>query len=108
MLALHQELIIFFLKTTYLFDTERERLQAGGATDRARERSRLPSEQGAPCRAWSQDPGIMTRAKGRCLTDGAAQTPTVGALDIKNYFINPHNSEIRIIYSFSKPLPSPS
>ena len=38
-----------------------------------RGRSRLPTEQGAQCGAWSQDPKIMTWAKGKCLTNWATQ-----------------------------------
>ena len=32
-----------------------------------RERNRLPTECGAQCGVWSQDPEIMTRTEGRCL-----------------------------------------
>ena len=38
-----------------------------------RGRSRLPIKQGAQCRARSQNPGIMTWAEGRCLTNWATQ-----------------------------------
>ena len=41
---------------------------------RRRKRSRLLVEQGAWCVAWSQDPGIMTWAKDRRLTDWATHT----------------------------------
>ena len=49
----------------YIFDSERERerAQVGGVAGRGR--SSLPTEQGARCGAWPQDPGIMTGAKGR-------------------------------------------
>ena len=39
-------------------------------------RSRPLTEQGAPCRAWSQDSEIMTWAEGRHLTDWTTQGPT--------------------------------
>ena len=45
-------------------------------TGRGRGRSRLFTEQGARCGAQSQDPGIVTWAKGRCLTDCATQVPS--------------------------------
>ena len=51
------------------FERERE------STSRGRGRSRLLDEQGAPHGAWSQNPGIMTRAEGRSLTDWATQAP---------------------------------
>ena len=38
-----------------------------------RGRIRLPTDQGAPCGAWSQDPEIMTWAEGRHFTDWATQ-----------------------------------
>ena len=48
----------------YLFDTEREKISTSSWSGRGR--SRLPKEQGAHCGAQSQDPRIMTWAKGRC------------------------------------------
>ena len=65
--------LFFFLRFYYLrkseWETERERAGAwAGGSCRGRGRSTLPAEQGAWCRTRSQDPGIMTWAKGRCLT----------------------------------------
>ena len=51
-----------FLKILFLCVCEREREDVRGV--RGRERSRNPTEQGAPCGAPSWDSGIMTR----CLT----------------------------------------
>ena len=57
----------------YLFGRERagacRSTQAGGAADRGRGKSRLPAEQRAQCWTQFQDPEIMTRAKGRHLTN---------------------------------------
>ena len=51
-----------------LFDTEKENMQAQpGRRGRGRGRSRLPTAR-AWCKTWSQDPEIMTWAKGRRLT----------------------------------------
>ena len=47
----------------------------GSGRGRGRAGSSLPTEQGAWCGAPSQDPGIMTWAKGRRLTDWATQAP---------------------------------
>ena len=51
-----------FLKTLfiYLSERERERAQADRVAGRGRGRSRLPAEQGARCRTRSQDARIMT------------------------------------------------
>ena len=59
-------LFIFLEDFIYLFmkDTERGR-------DIDRGRSRLPAEQGAWYGAQTQDPGIITWAEGRCLTNWA-------------------------------------
>jgi len=53
---------LFFEKILFVHLTvrERERVEAGGAAGRGKGRSRLPAEQGAPCRTQSQDPGITT------------------------------------------------
>ena len=53
--------------------TERERKQA--CRGKGRGRGRLPMEQGAQWRAWSQDPEIMTWAEGRHLTDKPPRRP---------------------------------
>ena len=58
------------LKYFNLFEREQERAQAEG-----RGRSRLPTEQGTSCGAQSQDPRIMTWAKGRHLTGWVTQAP---------------------------------
>ena len=49
----------------------REYKQGGGAEGEGEAGS--PAEQGARHGAQSQDPGIMTWAEGRCLTDWATQ-----------------------------------
>ena len=43
-------------KILFIWETEKEHEQCGG-------RSKLPSEQGTPYGAWSQDPRIMTEPK---------------------------------------------
>ena len=43
--------------------------------DRGRGRSRLTTEQGAWHGGWSQNPGIMTWTKGKCLTNWTTQAP---------------------------------
>ena len=60
-----------FFKIWFFYLRERERMSRG----RVRGRSRLPTEQEAQCRAWSQDPEIMTWTKSWCLTDWATQAP---------------------------------
>lgn len=65
-----------FLKDFYyLFERESEPEREAWARRRGRGRSRLPTEEGAPCRTRSWDPGIMTWAEGRRLTDWATQVP---------------------------------
>ena len=66
--------IPFFFLRFYLRESEREReiMSRGG---KGRGRSRLPAEQEAQCRTRSQDPGIITWAKGRCLINWATQVP---------------------------------
>ena len=59
----------------YFFETEREKRNRRGETGRGR--SRLPAEQGARCRASSQDPEIMTWAKGRHSIDWANPVPQI-------------------------------
>ena len=69
----HCKIVIFSHKMNALFiylfiwQRLRERESERGNTSRGsgRGRSRLPTEQGAWCRAQSQDPGIMTQAEGR-------------------------------------------
>ena len=56
-----------FFSRFYLFEREHVHNLAGETDSRA--------EQGAPQRAQSQDPEIMTWTKGRCLTSWATQAP---------------------------------
>ena len=64
----------FFLKKDFIDLTERERESTNRGSGRQREqRNGFLTEQGAQWRALSQDPGIMTWAKGRCLTIWATQ-----------------------------------
>ena len=59
--------IFIFLKILFIYLTERERAAEGeGEAD-------FPAEQGAQCGTQSQDPGIMTWAKGRRLIHWATQ-----------------------------------
>ena len=57
-----------FLKKIFIYLWKRE-----FCAHRRRWRSRLLAEQGTRCGALSQDPEIMTWAKGRCLTAWATQ-----------------------------------
>ena len=68
---------LMFLKILFIYLTEREPESPSWGRREGRGRSRLPTEQGAGCRAPSQDPGVMTWAKGRCLTDWATQAPLI-------------------------------
>lgn len=55
-----------------LLERERESKRAGAGVrgrGRWRRRNRLPGEQGARCGAPPQNPGTISQAKGRCLTD---------------------------------------
>ena len=61
-------LLLFLILFIYLAERESTAGRVAG-----RGRSRLPAEQGAPRGAWSQDPRIMTWAKGRCSTNRATQ-----------------------------------
>ena len=65
--------IHFFKDFIYL--RERENTSRGRRRVRGRGRGRLPTEQGPWHGAWSQDPEIMTWAKGRHLTHWATQEP---------------------------------
>ena len=65
---------IIFLKILFIY--LRERAQARGATEGEGEAALFPSlKQGSQCGAPSQDPRIMTWAKGRCLMNWATQVP---------------------------------
>ena len=75
-------LIEFFFLRFYLLDRERESIQAGGGAGRGRERSRLPTEQGAQCEARSQDPGIMTLSQRQ--TFNQLSHPGVPPMEILN------------------------
>ena len=66
---------LFFFLRFYL--SERGSKSTSRGKGRGRERSRLPPEQGAWSGAPSQDPGIMTWAEGRHLTDWATQEPQI-------------------------------
>lgn len=74
-------LAFFFFKILFIF-FDRERHSRGGNTSRGSERgrSRLPTEQGAWCRARTQDPGITTGAEGRCLMTEPPRRPTLALL----------------------------
>ena len=66
----------FFRKDfIYLFDREKEQKHEQVGRVAGRGRSRCPNEQRARCRDRSQNPEIMTWAKGRCLTDWDTQIP---------------------------------
>ena len=67
--------VFSFQDSTYLFDRVRE---TSRQSHRGRGRSRLLTEQGAWCGAWSQDLRIMTWAEGRHLTDWALLVTTDG------------------------------
>ena len=66
--------VTFFKKRFYLFESERGR-KYKWRKGRGRGKSRLPFEQGARCGAWSQNPEMMTWAKGRHLTAWNTQAP---------------------------------
>ena len=69
---------LVFVFNIFIYSFERrdsERASTNRWMDRERGRSRLPTEQGAQCGARSQDPGIMTWAKGRRLTHWITQAP---------------------------------
>ena len=61
---------IYLRERAHERECERERVQAVG---RGKGRT---TKQGAQWRAWSQDPGIMTWAESRRLTDWATQAPS--------------------------------
>ena len=64
----------FFFKILFIYLREQEwEGEHKQGEHRGRGRSRFPAEQGAG--AWSQDSGIMTWAKGRCLPNWATQVP---------------------------------
>ena len=63
----------FILKDfIYLFETESAQVGGGGAEE---EEKQTPHSGGAWCEAQSQDPGIMTWAKGRRLTNEPPRCP---------------------------------
>ena len=65
--------LVPFLKFLFIYWTQST--SRGSSTGRGR--SILPTEQGARCKAPSQDPRIITWAEGRCLTNWATQVPTL-------------------------------
>ena len=67
--------VFFFFFKDFIYLLDRERGQAGGTADWGWGRSRLPTARWSGDGARSQDPGIMTWAEGRHLTDWAAQVP---------------------------------
>jgi len=71
--------LLFFLRF-YLFIWQRERESTSRENSRGRGRSRLPAKQGARCGARSQDPEIMTQAKGRRLTTEPPRRPVIEVL----------------------------
>ena len=74
-------LLYFILLRFYLFDKETER--EGTIRGSRRGRNRLPAEQASGCGPGSQDPVVMTWAKGRYLTNCATQVPQEVPLDFK-------------------------
>jgi len=62
---------IFLEDFIYVFDRKRERESTSRGSGRQRQREKQPPRKagGAQCGTQSQDPGIMTRAKDRCLTN---------------------------------------
>ena len=65
---------LFLKKILFTYEREREREREHKQGEEQRER-RLPREQGAQSGAPSQNPGIMTWAEGRHLTQWATQVP---------------------------------
>lgn len=55
--------VYLFFNILFIYSTERERAQAGGAAGRGKSR-----EQGVQSGTSSQDPGIMPVVESRCLT----------------------------------------
>ena len=88
-------LFLFFKICIYLF--ERESMSRGSSREKGRRK--LPTEQGAHRRAWSQDPGTRTWAKSRCLTNWATLVPPI------TLFLKSHEQEKkgRKEYYFSIP-----
>ena len=77
---------IFFLKIFLkIFIWHREQAHTAAEWQAKREsESRLPAEQGAQCGSLFQDPGIMTWAEGRRLTNWATQVPQKWLLTTEN------------------------
>ena len=68
--------VIISLKIYIFFDTERELTYRQAEQEKEKQAQyQGPAEEGAQYGAWSQDPEIMTWAKGRCLTDWGTQVP---------------------------------
>ena len=65
--------LFVFVLGFYLFIWQKEQKSTNEGSSRGKGRSRLPIEQAAWCRAWSQNPRIMTWAKGKHLTNRATQ-----------------------------------
>ena len=72
-------LSLFFFFKIYLFTKEREKEKAWAGAEGEAD----TAERWAPYGARSQDPGIMTWAKGRRLTDSAPQAPLPHRFTVK-------------------------
>ena len=66
---------IFIFKILFAYLRERERENAWAGEEAWEREKQTPQEEGARCRAQSQDPGIMTWAQGIYLNDWATQAP---------------------------------
>ena len=80
----------FFFFFKILFIRERENMSRGSGRRRSR-LNREPSEYGAWYGIWSQNPRVMTWAKGRHLTNWATQVPLSESISwislrIKHFF----------------------
>ena len=99
----HKYLQLKKIKMLFLYMRKRERESTSEGRGRKKGRSRLPAEQTAGCRTWSQDPEIMTWAEGRHWTYWATQAsliPTILSIKrIKSHFFK-NLAEVKLYLQF--------
>ena len=91
----NKDILYIFYKTLFIYLRERERACTGGKGKGQREKDFVLYRK--PNLAWFQDLGIMTWAKGGCLTNWATKVPLF-CVFITGLEIFPHMRTIKFRY----------